>query len=71
MFANTRGNQSSSSGFLLEFKAGRSPIEAGSTPDKRKVVCLKTKGMVYIKQSNDQLLHFCWKNRETNTTDMV
>jgi 26S proteasome regulatory subunit N13 len=70
MFANTRGNQSSSSGFLLEFKAGRSPIEAGSTPDKRKVVCLKTKGMVYIKQSNDQLLHFCWKNRETNTTDM-
>uniref|UniRef100_A0A914WP82 Proteasomal ubiquitin receptor ADRM1 homolog n=1 Tax=Plectus sambesii TaxID=2011161 RepID=A0A914WP82_9BILA len=64
MFANTRSSQQSS-GYLVEFKAGKSALSAGSTPDKRKVVADKTKGQVFIKQSNDQLMHFCWKNRET------
>lgn len=64
MFANARTNQANS-GHLVEFKAGRSILQPGSTPEKRKVVADKTKGLVFIKQSNDQLMHFCWKNRET------
>uniref|UniRef100_A0A0N5A8Z5 Pru domain-containing protein n=1 Tax=Syphacia muris TaxID=451379 RepID=A0A0N5A8Z5_9BILA len=64
MFANARTTQVSA-GHLVEFKAGRSILQPGSTPEKRKVVAEKAKGLVFIKQSNDQLMHFCWKNRET------
>uniref|UniRef100_A0A8R1U0U6 RPN13_C domain-containing protein n=1 Tax=Onchocerca volvulus TaxID=6282 RepID=A0A8R1U0U6_ONCVO len=64
MFANSRSNQANN-GYLVEFKAGRSNLQAGSTVDRRKVVADKTKGLVFIKQSSDQLMHFCWKNRET------
>jgi 26S proteasome regulatory subunit N13 len=71
MFANTtRGASGTGSGHLVEFKAGRTLLEAGSTPEKRKAVADKSKGLVYIKQSSDQLMHFCWKNREKNTTDL-
>lgn len=71
MFANTKGAQGvGGSGHLVEFKAGRTLLEAGSTPEKRKAVADKSKGLVYIKQSSDQLMHFCWKNREKNTTDL-
>ncbi|VDP20507.1 unnamed protein product [Onchocerca flexuosa] len=64
MFANSRSNQANN-GYLVEFKAGRSNLQAGSTVDRRKVVADKTKGLIFIKQSSDQLMHFCWKNRET------
>ncbi|CAI4228833.1 unnamed protein product [Auanema sp. JU1783] len=67
MFANTRANQSSlntASPNLIEFKAGRSNLQAG-TENKKKVVADKCKGTIIIKQSSDQLMHFCWKNRET------
>ncbi|KAK0415610.1 hypothetical protein QR680_012025 [Steinernema hermaphroditum] len=67
LFANASRGGVSNSSHLVEFKAGRSTLEEGSTPEKRKVVSDKTKGLVYIKQSSDQLVHFIWKNRETNT----
>ncbi|KAI1724118.1 proteasome complex subunit rpn13 ubiquitin receptor domain-containing protein [Ditylenchus destructor] len=71
MFANTRGaGPAPHSGHLLEFKAGRTNMEGGSVPEKRKIVAQKEKGLVYIKQSNDQLLHFCWKNRDNNETPL-
>ncbi|KAI6191561.1 Proteasomal ubiquitin receptor ADRM1-like protein [Aphelenchoides bicaudatus] len=69
MFANTR-TPGASSGHLVEFKAGRTLLEAGSTPDKRKAVADKTKGTIFIKQSSDQLMHFCWKNREKGAVDL-
>ncbi|WKX98539.1 hypothetical protein Q1695_013877 [Nippostrongylus brasiliensis] len=66
MFSTSRSSQGGSSGGnLVEFKAGRSFLQPGSAPNKKKVVADKTKGQVFIKQSNDQLMHFCWRNRET------
>ncbi|GMR42385.1 hypothetical protein PMAYCL1PPCAC_12580 [Pristionchus mayeri] len=65
MFANTPRAAGGNNGYLVEFKAGRSNIQPGATPDKRKVVADKTKGLVFIKQSEDRLMHFCWKNRES------
>lgn len=67
MFSNARGAPAGGAGaaHMVEFKAGRSFLQPGSAPNKKKVVGEKTKGMVFVKQSNDQLIHFCWKNRET------
>jgi len=69
LFATNR-TPGTHSGHLVEFKAGRTLLEVGSTPDKRKAVADKAKGLIFIKQSSDQLMHFCWKNREKNTTDL-
>ncbi|PAV83275.1 hypothetical protein WR25_19820 [Diploscapter pachys] len=72
MFSTNRAAQGQGNGSLVEFKAGRSKLEtlpAGGT--KRKVVAEKTKGVVYIRQSPDQLMHFCWKNRETGAVYML
>ncbi|TKR76914.1 hypothetical protein L596_017984 [Steinernema carpocapsae] len=66
LFANASRGSSGGSSHLVEFKAGRAFLEPGSETDRRKVVSDKTKGTVFIKQTNDQLIHFCWKNRETN-----
>lgn len=66
MFSTSRSSQGGSSGGnLVEFKAGRSFLQPATAPNKKKVVADKTKGLVFIKQSNDQLMHFCWKNRES------
>ncbi|EGT51023.1 hypothetical protein CAEBREN_16810 [Caenorhabditis brenneri] len=65
MFSNTR-TTAPSSGHIVEFKAGRSRLEPGSGGDAtKKVIAEAAKGLVFIKQSNDMLVHFCWKNRET------
>lgn len=58
------GNSSSgNSGHLVEFRAGRMNMVGKMVhPDQRK-------GLVYLYQSDDQLIHFCWKDRTTNTVE--
>ncbi|CAI5444232.1 unnamed protein product [Caenorhabditis angaria] len=64
MFSNVRPS-ATTSGNILEFKAGRSLLETGSSENTRKVVADPKKGLIYIKQSSDMLTHFCWKERDT------
>lgn len=57
------GSRGSSSKYLVEFRAGKMTLKGNTvTPDKRK-------GTVYIQQSDDSLIHFCWKDRTTGNVD--
>uniref|UniRef100_A0A3Q2DER8 ADRM1 26S proteasome ubiquitin receptor n=1 Tax=Cyprinodon variegatus TaxID=28743 RepID=A0A3Q2DER8_CYPVA len=57
------GSRGSSSKYLVEFRAGKMTLKGNTvTPDKRK-------GLVYIQQSDDSLIHFCWKDRTTGNVD--
>ncbi|TWW57083.1 proteasomal ubiquitin receptor ADRM1 isoform X2 [Takifugu flavidus] len=57
------GSRSSSSKYLVEFRAGKMTMKGSTvTPDKRK-------GQVYIQQTDDSLIHFCWKDRTTGNVD--
>ncbi|XP_038577671.1 proteasomal ubiquitin receptor ADRM1 isoform X2 [Micropterus salmoides] len=57
------GSRGSSSKYLVEFRAGKMTLKGNVvTPDKRK-------GTVYIQQSDDSLIHFCWKDRTTGNVD--
>ncbi|KAL1914728.1 uncharacterized protein VTP21DRAFT_7986 [Calcarisporiella thermophila] len=50
---------------LIEFKAGKLFREGNTNlvkPDLRK-------GLVYMNVTEDQLLHFCWKDRRTNQVE--
>eukprot|EP00732_Lithocolla_globosa_P001887 Lithocolla_globosa_v1_NODE_1074_length_2895_cov_15.340845.p2 type:complete len:369 gc:universal NODE_1074_length_2895_cov_15.340845:1694-2800(+) len=48
---------------LVEFKAGRMFMEGTTVkPDKRK-------GLVYMEQGDDSLMHFCWKDRTTGAVE--
>ncbi|CAG0889057.1 unnamed protein product [Cyprideis torosa] len=48
---------------LLEFKAGKMYMEGKMVhPDKRK-------GLVYLYQSDESLMHFCWKDRSSGTVE--
>jgi 26S proteasome regulatory subunit N13 len=50
---------------VVEFKAGKMSLQGKTVkPDKRK-------GLVYVFQSEDQLMHFCWKDRSTGTVEDV
>jgi len=58
------GNQSrSQSKNLVEFRAGKMNM-TGSTvsPDKRK-------GLIYVHQAEDSLMHFCWKDRGSGVVE--
>ncbi|XP_029282020.1 proteasomal ubiquitin receptor ADRM1 isoform X2 [Cottoperca gobio] len=57
------GSRGSSSKYLVEFRAGKMTLKGNVvTPDKRK-------GSVYIQQSDDSLIHFCWKDRTSANVD--
>ncbi|XP_068600710.1 proteasomal ubiquitin receptor ADRM1 isoform X2 [Brachionichthys hirsutus] len=57
------GSRGSSSKYLVEFRAGKMTLKGSTvTPDKRK-------GSVYVQQSDDSLIHFCWKDRTSGNVD--
>ncbi|KAM9177958.1 proteasomal ubiquitin receptor ADRM1 isoform 2-T2 [Mergus octosetaceus] len=57
------GSRGSSSKYLVEFRAGKMALKGSTvTPDKRK-------GLVYIQQTDDSLIHFCWKDRASGTVE--
>lgn len=61
MFSRQGGlsNAGGNSSHLVEFRAGRMNLIGKMVhPDTRK-------GLVYMTQSEDGLMHFCWKNRTT------
>lgn len=50
---------------LVECKAGKMSLKGKMVhPDKRK-------GLLYVYQSDDSLMHFCWKDRQTGTVEDV
>lgn len=58
------GNQASAqSKYLLEFKAGKMQMK-GTT-----VKPIDKKGLVYIHRADDNLMHFCWKDRTSGQTE--
>lgn len=59
------GSRGSSSKYLVEFRAGKMTMKGSTvTPDKRK-------GSVYVQQTDDSLIHFCWKDRGSGNVDDV
>lgn len=55
LFGNAQARTSSKN--LVEFKAGKMTLK------NKMVHADKRKGTVYIYQSEDSLMHFCWKDR--------
>jgi len=61
LFGNPAGLTSSK--YLVEFRAGKMNLRGTTVnPDKRK-------GLVYIHQSDDSLMHFCWKDRTSGNVE--
>nr|XP_057906926.1 proteasomal ubiquitin receptor ADRM1-like [Doryrhamphus excisus] len=57
------GSRGSSSKHLVQFRAGKMILKGKTvTADKRK-------GTVYVQQTDDSLIHFCWKDRTTGNVD--
>ena len=47
---------------LIEFRAGQVNL------NQNKAVPCKQKGLIYLKLGSDNLVHFCWQNRESKNT---
>ncbi|XP_030554211.1 proteasomal ubiquitin receptor ADRM1 homolog isoform X1 [Drosophila novamexicana] len=63
MFGRQSGLGSSNSSNLVEFRAGRMNMVGKMVhPDTRK-------GLVYMTQSDDGLMHFCWKDRTSGKVE--
>lgn len=61
LFGNSASRSQSKN--LLEFKAGKMNLKGTMVhPDKRR-------GLVYVHQTEDSLMHFCWKDRGTGTIE--
>ncbi|KAF4523485.1 hypothetical protein B566_EDAN004554 [Ephemera danica] len=61
LFGNTSSRSQNKN--LVEFKAGKMTQKGKMVhPDKRK-------GLLYVYQSEDSLMHFCWKDRHTGTVE--
>lgn len=61
LFGSNTGASSSKN--LVEFRAGKMHLRGTTvTADKRK-------GLVYVYQSDDSLMHFCWKDRGTGVLE--
>lgn len=59
------GARGTSNKYLVEFRAGKMSLKGTTvTPDKRK-------GLVYIQQTDDSLIHFCWKDRTSGSVEDV
>lgn len=65
LFGNTSALGGSSGGnkHIVEFRAGRMTLKGRMVhPDKRK-------GLLYVYQGDDSLMHFCWKDRTTGEVE--
>jgi len=63
LFGNNASRSTSKN--LVEFKAGKMTMKGKMVyPDTRK-------GQLYVCQSEDSLMHFCWKDRTTGVIEDV
>ncbi|XP_076326082.1 proteasomal ubiquitin receptor ADRM1-A-like isoform X2 [Tachypleus tridentatus] len=62
LFGNSGSSQGQSK-YLVEFRAGKMTMKGNMVhPDKRK-------GLVYVYQADDSLMHFCWKDRSSGSVE--